>query len=618
MSDNKIAVRNSIDIINKTNDSLNKKTDTLYDTLKEDLASTNGVIKRKIGDYNDSIKAKLTDRTDIFEDLIKTVESFIGVNDNNINEKPAIKNKLRRYAEQSATTAIRSAKQIIVNDVSKALFAGDNTCGTNVNISIDTITLSPTEIDLLNMLKEDPSSTIGTIMYEQTEETGLVKMNRELYNLFDSGSPYDFTNYDGEKLFTINWDAVNQEYQLNGLTTVASVKQFITDYYSSIEFPDINEILNQAMLMTINGDGTESKSFDIGTDMLERLLNKLFSACGSPNNDNILNQTAVNEDDDSSYFDFNDIEGIDVFNEDLRKRKVMRFVDCNSFETQINPNNISDFAYFSGRKNPNENITNTLNKVAIEAYENSGQSIDLQNFQISITGLYVLKIPRAIISTILSPKMMFPIVTLYKVLNNVVIGVDIKEMMKTLAKLFVQIIKKIFWKFIKEFWGYVKKELLNFVKKIAMKIIKDMLKRWKAIVSSLIALLTKLLTTTIDNCSSLYKIILETIEAALNTSISIPLPGILLLMADTLPGYSSQKAYMNVVQNLTNAGIEMGELYGRPNKLNDMIKGILDGHTQEMDANSYVKITLKEAVLPSSMVSTVITPGTVMGVGKVV
>jgi hypothetical protein len=259
-----------------------------------------------------------------------------------------------------------------------------------------------------------------------------------------------------------------------------------------------------------------------------------------------------------------------------------------------------------------------LNKAAVEAYENSGQSIDLQNFQISITGLYVLKIPRAIISAILSPKIMFPIVTLYKILNEITIGVDIKQMMKTLAKLFVQIIKKIFWKFIKEFWGYVKKELLNFVKKIAMKIIKDMLKRWKAIVSSLIALLTKLLTTTIDNCSSLYKIILETIEAALNTSITIPLPGILLLMADTLPGYSSQKAYMNAVQNLTNSGIEMGELYGRTNKLNDMIKGILDGHTQEMDANSYVKITLKEAVLPSSVVSTVITPGTVMGVGKVV
>jgi hypothetical protein len=232
--------------------------------------------------------------------------------------------------------------------------------------------------------------------------------------------------------------------------------------------------------------------------------------------------------------------------------------------------------------------------------------------------MYILKIPRAIISTILSPKMLFPIVTLYKVLNNSTVIIDIKDLMKKLSKLFFSIIKKVFWKFIKEFWVFMKKEMLNFVKKIALKIIKDKLKRWKTIITALISLLVKLLTTTIDSCGSIYKIILDTIEAALNVSVNIPIPGILLLLADTLPGYSSEKAYMNVVNNLTAAGIETGPLYGRDNKLNDVIKSILEGHTQEMDANSYVKITLKEAVLPSSVVSTFVAPGIVMGVGKVI
>lgn len=618
MNDNKNTVRELIDTINKISDQ-SKNIDTLFSSTKNGLFNEKGVIPRKVGDYSDISKTKNVNKQDIFGDLIKTFESFVGVNDNNINERPAVKNKIRRYAEDSATTALRSAKQIIIDEIKNNLFIGDGACGSNIIITGDTITLVPNEFDLTNMLKVSPESTSGAIMYENIEETGEIKMNRELYKLFDnSGSTFNFENYTGGTLFSMAWNETNQEYNISGLTTVNQVSEFISDYYSLIDFPGIEDVIKQAMLMTIQGDGSESKTFNFGMDMLERLLNKMFSACGQQTTKAPLNQTAIEDEDQESYFDFNDVEGIDIEEEDARRRRVLKFVDCNNFEVPINTNHIEDFAYFVSKKNINENVTNTLNKVAIESYEDSEKSIDLQNLEITLSGMYILKIPRAIISTILSPKMLFPIVTLYKVLNNSTVIIDIKDLMKKLSKLFFSIIKKVFWKFIKEFWVFMKKEMLNFVKKIALKIIKDKLKRWKTIITALISLLVKLLTTTIDSCGSIYKIILDTIEAALNVSVNIPIPGILLLLADTLPGYSSEKAYMNVVNNLTAAGIETGPLYGRDNKLNDVIKSILEGHTQEMDANSYVKITLKEAVLPSSVVSTFVAPGIVMGVGKVI
>jgi hypothetical protein len=618
MIDNKNTVRELIDTINKISDQ-SKNTNTLYDSIKNDLPSEKGIIPRKIGDYSDISKTKNVNKQDIFEDLIKTFEGFVGVNDNNITERPIVKNKIRRYTEESAKTALRSSKQMFIDEIKNNFFIGDGVCGSNIIITGDTITLAPKEFDLTNMLKIDPESTSGTILYESTEDTGEIKMNRELYNLFDSsGNTFNFDNNTGGTLFNMSWNDINQEYNISGLTSVNKVIEFVNDYYSLIDFPNINDVIKQAMLMTIQGDGTESKTFSIGTDMLERLLNKMFSACGQQTTKLPLNQTAVEEEDQESYFDFDDVEGINIDDEDARSRRVLKFVDCNNFEIPINTNHIEDFAYFSSKKNINENVTNTLNKVAIEAYEESEKSITLQNLEISLTGLYILKVPRAIISTVLSPKMIYPIVTLYKVLNNSTIVIDVKDIMKRLSKLFFSIIKKIFWKFIKEFWGYMKKEMLIFVTKIALKIIKNKLKRWKTIIIALISLLIKLLTTTIDSCGSIYKAILDTIESALNVNVNIPIPGILLLFADSLPGYSSEKAYMNVVNNLTASGIEMGTLYGRDNKLNDMIKGILEGHTQEMDTNSYVKITLKEAVLPSSLVSTFITPGTVMGVGKVV
>ena len=133
---------------------------------------------------------------------------------------------------------------------------------------------------------------------------------------------------------------------------------------------------------------------------------------------------------------------------------------------------------------------------------------------------------------------------------------------------------------------------------------------------SLISLLTKILQIDIGSCEEIFNAILNTINSAINMPLKIPVPGLLLSFSDMLPGYSADRAYMNITERLEAVGVNLGPIYGSENKLNSVIKGIIDGHTEEMDTNSYVKIALKPAVIASTAVGAYLTPLNV-GVGKI-
>ena len=596
----------------KNFDTQSSTTNRVSNSSGQKITESKDFISRKIDDFKDYRKSTKTDVKDVFGEVIKTVQGFIGTTD----KSGKAKSNILKYAKDASKTTIQASKQMVMDTVKNKLFSGDGVCGSTNLMSEDELDISPKEIDFLNMLTVNPDSNTGKIMYESTLNKGFVKMNTEFYKLFDSNQVFSFSNNDGNKMFDLTWNSANQTYHISGLqgvSGVTSVQDFLTDYYSSIEYPDFENILKQSMLMAIQGDGNDPKTFTIGMDKLERLLQKLFSLCGQQKNDLPLNQNPINQleaDNDLDwYFDLDDVEGIDLDEEDARSRRVLKFKDCNNYEVPINPNHIEDFVYlFKKNKDADDNISKTINNVASETYEKSGQSISLEDFQISLTGLYVSKIPKALISAILSPKIMFPIVVIYKMFKEIDSTVDIKDTIKKLSQLFFDLIKKVFWKFLKEFWNLAKKELLNFIKNIAATIIKNKLKRIKNIIMGLISLLSKLLTTTIDSCEAIFGAILSTINGILNKKVNIPIPGMLLVLSELLPGYSTDRALINVTEALEGAGVPTGPLYGRANTLPMIVKSILDGHTQEMDQNGYGIGAPQPVILPSTPAGTVITP----------
>lgn len=593
-------IKSKIDIIKKINDDPKKVADDVYDAYLKDLPTTDQLFGKKFGDFLEKRKRKKENNQNIFSDVIEIAEGFLTNSSPRGNtDRLFSKNRLKKHGIDSSIVCLRSVKNIVSENVKKVFFSADGICGSDSTFILDNLVIKPQEIDLLNLLTVDPSSDVGQISYEPTQNSGKEKVNRELYNTFTSG-PYQFDATNNNTLFTMNWNPGNEEYNVTGLLQsqpIGSVKveDFFNDYYSSIELPDIQAIVKNAMYLTLTGGNGDNPAFQKGVDYLNRLLSKLFSICGnsamgeSSLKKNPVNTFNENDEDIEFYFNFDDVEGIDIDDENNRFRKVLRFTDCNNFEIPVNPNILEDFVYLTSKKNTTDLVNDVLSDLANNAFNRSDGNIPQINFEINLFNNFILSLPRALIMSIITPKLILPVVIVYKFFKTAVGALtQITDLMKRLWKLFYNIIRDLFWAFIKEFWRLIKIDLLNFVQRLAAKILKNKYRRYLAIVKSLISILQQLLSGQINNCFDLFNIILTTINNSLRGGIANAIPALLLSFSDKLPGYSQDRAYMNIAERIEAAGISLGPIYGEANNLSTIVKSIIDGHTEEEDNNGFI------------------------------
>jgi hypothetical protein len=567
-----------------------KKGSDRVDSFLKDLPSTDSLFGKKLSDYAANKKNNKEQKTDIFGDLLGIVEGFVGTNKVvEINDAMANKQKLKQITMTSVHNTLQQSKPVIMDNVKKALFAGDGICGTNLKMPKDSVNIKPQEFDFMNVLTVDPQSNSGKIVYEGDTNTGFVKMNQVLYSGFTNSQT--FTTKDNKDLFDVSWNSSTQEYTFSSLTGgTQSVEDFVTQYYSNIEFLDISGVTKNAMLMSLQGDGNEPPLFDKGWNDLNRLLAKLCASCGSPStglNPSTAAQFNENDEDADSYFDFNSTEGIDLDDERNRYDKVLKFKDCGNYQIKTNPQHFEDFVY--SKKNLNDSVSDALLHSAGEIFEKSGQSQPLDNFHISLMNTFILNLPKALVGAVLSPKYMLPVVILNKAITEQ--ELDSKEIMRRFSKMYTQIIRDLYWIFLAEFWKLVKVELLKLLSKTAAKILKNQLIRYSILISTLISLLNKILSQNLDNCNSLYQVISDTIDAALSVSIAgLPTPPFLLLMAAQKPGYSTDRAFMNITEKLQQSGMDIGPIYGESNNVLDLVKSVVDGNDEELVKNGKVEV----------------------------
>jgi hypothetical protein len=632
----------TVEVIKKINDDPKKfASESISDAYTDNLEE---LVGKKRDQLNKKINQKKDKAKDIFSDLVEIAEKFIsdakktksnvqdGINQrkNSVSvnfDKNPTKSKIKRYAIKSAETTLGQAKEIAIKHFSQALFMGEGICGTDSIFAVDQLTISPEEFDFLNTLTIDPDSNCGKLIYEpKTPNRNKEKVNRNLYNTFTGGT-YTFTSNNSKNLFSMSWSASTQTYLLTGLTQGGSsvkVQNFISDYYNSVEFPDIDDVLKTTMSMVIQGGSSCSQivQFNTSFEEINRLIKKLLALCGSPTKkDNLVNQTAVklfdeNNEDVEFFFDFDATEGIDLDDEDLRYRRVLRFKDCYNFEIDVDDMHIEDFIYLSKNKGTRQAVDDVLQKVAQDANEQSDFSLNINDFLNNLLNNFILSLPRALIMTILSAKIFLPIAVLYKIFKNALGKINVKELAKKFYIAIKNIVKDLFWLFIREFWKLVKVDLLAFVNAIVKKILKNKYKRYLTIITALISILKKILETNIDNCFELFQTVLNTIKSALSMKTPMSVPSILLALSEGLPGYSQDRAYMNIMERLEASGVPTGPLFGESNDIGNIVKSIVDGHTEEEDQNSFVKIVLQGGVLPGPTGGAVIPPAIISGVGK--
>ena len=620
-------IKSNIESVKKINDQAKtkiseakKKKSDRYDNFLKDLPTTDKLFSKKISDYANNKKANKQQKNKIFEDLLAIVEGFVGVN-NIVESSDALSNKqqLKNITLKSIDHTLKQSQNVITNNVKKTLFAGDGVCGTNALMPVDTVKLKPKEFDFMNVLTVDPNSNSGKIVYETENEKGFVKMNKLLYDTFSTSQSFELKN-DNNPLFDVSWDETNQEYTFSNLRgSTQDLEQWITSYYSNIEFLDISGVTNNAILMTLKGDGNEPPLFDKGWNDLNRLMAKLCATCGNPNtglNPSAATQFNENDEDVASYFDFESTEGIDVDEEAARYNKVLKFKDCNNYEVKINPQHFEDYVYMAQKKNINDAINDALLHSAGEAYEKSGQSQPLDNFHISIMNSFIANLPNALMGAVLSPKYILPISLTLKAITGA--EETVQSLMKKLSNLFHQIIKELYWIFIENFWSLVKVELLALLSKTAAKILKNKFADYTLIISTLIALLTEILDGVLDNCDGLYSVISKTIDVALSGVGGTPaIPGLLLSLSDLKGGYSTDLAHIDIMQRLESSGVNTSTINGESNKLHDLVKGVLDGNWFTQKKHGYTEASNQLVILPPPVpgVPMVLPPGLIRSVG---
>jgi hypothetical protein len=152
---------------------------------------------------------------------------------------------------------------------------------------------------------------------------------------------------------------------------------------------------------------------------------------------------------------------------------------------------------------------------------------------------------------------------------------------------------------------------------LVQKIIKNKYKRYLTIITALIALLKKILEQNIDNCYELFQTVLNTLNSSLSMKVPMNVPSILLTLSEGLPGFSQDRAYMNIMERLEASGIPTGPLYGESNDIGNLVKSIIDGHTEENDTNGFVKTTNSLPIISGNAGGPiVIPPGMLNIVGK--
>lgn len=614
-----------VDIIkNSFNDEKNIPKN-IDENIIEDVASTEKLFGKKLDSFDNNKVKKKDNNKDIFSELIEVTQKFINKKNKNINKTDNQNDIVLKHSHDSMRVVLKLLPSIILENIKKSFFSGDGICGADANITLDKMSLKPNEIDFLNMLSLDPISNMGKILYEgKTNYTDKVPINKKLFDLFQ-GNSFSLKNSSGNTIFDIDWNSANQNFNISNLNTSASYKisDFLNDYYSTMQFPELNDVIKKSMLLTLQPDSSAPIQFKRSINNLDRLTNKLFSVCGNKNNPEFIkNQNPVstfNENDENvdEYFDLDDVTNVDFDNEDAIYRNVLKFTDCNNFEIPVEETILEDFIFDIEKKSIDEVVQDALNKTAYDAHEKSNYSVSKDNLNLSISIKFIKNLPKGLVMSSLSAGTFLPITFIFKMFKNKAnVNIDVKELMKTLSKVFYKIIKDIFWKFIQEFWRRMKPELLKFLKKFVTRILKNKNKKFVNILTSIFNTLKTIPLSSLDNCENLFNVIVLTIEKALSTKNGFNIPGFLLSNMNILPGLSRDRIVMDALTRLEANGVSTNDIFTEKNNIVNMVESITDSMLENIDKYSYTESSNQFMVLATPAGPVPVPPGTMKIVGK--
>jgi hypothetical protein len=353
----------------------------------------------------------------------------------------------------------------------------------------------------------------------------------------------------------------------------------MVDYYDTIRMAEDTDIIGSIMESL---SGAISMKIDAGTSQVEnaskyelilaRILGLCFDNRGNEIDTSGVAKIAELDGVDDSFFEFTEIDlrNIDIRTQNIKKG-VIQFEDCDNIDLPVNFNEIisalGQLNFYEGSEF--EEAANNITDVLANNPAWIGVGINV-NPQVVVDTNFIKLISNGMISALITPKMILPIIIMYKALGNTLAD-NIKSFVdfaKIFKKFFINLVSKVGAIFVEELFKLIKEDILKLVQQVIKDIVKEKIVKKYAMILKLIALLLAIigLITDYRKCKNL----IDDILALLNLlnlpglSSGIPLP--FLYAAQLLDGYSESRAFIGAIEEMQSLGIPTGAMpSGAPN-----------------------------------------------------
>jgi hypothetical protein len=606
-----------------------------YKSAKEQLAA--------IKSYND-LKGSYDELTKDTQDFFNDTKSNLTQGVNKVKEQ---KNKFQRDVKNQfqqlldintslggrESNSLASLKRVLIKTIqitkpylNQILFeeALDAIgCDQQQSFTGQTFYIKVPSIDLLNMLKYDPSDPLGSFLYEpQPIQLNSVpfSMNRQLYQLTQTTSSFsgltgqNYKGLSGQDLFDIKFveqKPLTGEYGpwyevtlLNRVNGPNKVGLFLLDYFQTIDIADFNNVMGNIMEALT---GCFSISAEVGTKQIENasqfeiFIQRVLGLCFD--NDEEINTSGIAkigelDNLDESFFEFTEIDlrKIDTKIENI-KNGVVEFLQCDYVKFPVNAEAIVD-SVLNLRNTPEQDQVEQAARLTSTLVNNpnwKGLSLDV-NIDAKIDYNFINAISQGLVVTVLSPKVLLPIFTILKALGQE--ATDAINSFMVFAKRFrsfiINIISKFGAIFVEKLFEIIKTEIKRLLRNVIQNILKEKQTKIYAIILKLIQLLLLVGSLISDwrKCKSVIDEILGLLRLVTSGwGGEIPLP--LLFASQLLDGYSESRAFIGTIEEYQKLGIPTGPLPdGSPNLEVLSVFGQLKAQAKEEAENGKVQVAI--------------------------
>jgi hypothetical protein len=547
-----------------------------------------------IGDTKQRLQSEIKNQYEELIDLVKTsLPSKPTSNSNTINFL------VKQVLQASQNTKSRISEVVIEESMKVAGCSQEQTFEGNAdNNGPNKIYVRVNQIDLFKLLKKDPSEGYNKILYEKENPvTGMIPfpMDKELYNRLQNegvslsdefGS--DYIGASGKQIMDVKYVT---EYVQNGTTyygdfyeitlrnrpNLNRVSDFLRDYYKSIDMLNFDALMPKIMnslteFIDISGGLTTSDKEE--QSKFEKVIQRILGLCFDSNKEIDVSGTAKLSSLDNLDDSFFEMTSSDLRNIENQVNNmvlgVTEFEDCGNVKLPVNTQAIFEDINEIRELPENEKVDAFIEKTEKLAKDENWklQLPDGINIDVAIKDGLLKVIPRAVVTTILSPKVLLGLMVILKSLGSTIVDEieDFATFMKNMKTYLVNMVSRIASIFVEELFKLLKKNIRRLVETLMVEIIKESKNAQLKVITGIIYILLQLASVVVDwrQCKSVVDEILNLLNLAIPGG-SRP-PTFALATAGLLPGSSPTRAMANITEKIQKLGLPTGDMPdGSPN-----------------------------------------------------